>query len=531
MKFTATRFPYQQTGYFSKIITDYLDQADSLRPFYKHPVSLEGIQSAIQDRQQFHTDRKLLVEELRKQYHAIETNNAVNANIGKLLQDNCFTITTAHQPAIFTGSLYFIYKILHIIKLTNHLAAALPQYQFVPVFYMGCEDADLDELGKIYLDGEKIAWDTRQTGAVGRMKTKGLEKLMNRIEGEYSVQPHGKELVQLLKDCYLGSENIQMATFRLLNALFAEYGLIVLIPDNANLKRPMIPVFKDDLFRQTASQVVEKTIDGLSRIYKVQANPREINLFYLKDDLRQRIIAEGEKYKVQGTNIEFSTKELEQELEQYPERFSPNVILRGLFQETILPNIAFIGGGGETAYWLELKDLFDHYKTPFPVLILRDSFLIVEKKWNEKLERTGFTAKAVFRPADDLVNELVKKESQHQLNLEREIASAHDYYENLKSISRNVDPSLSQHVEALQSKALRPLKELEKKLLKAEKRKFQEQYRQVHSIKSALFPLNSLQERIDNFMPYYAKWGKEFIEIIYQHSLTLEQEFVVLEEE
>jgi bacillithiol biosynthesis cysteine-adding enzyme BshC len=531
MKFTATRFPYQQTGHFSKIITDYLDQADSLRPFYKHPVTVEGIQSAIQARQQFDTDRGLLVEELRKQYHAVETRAEVNANIDRLLQDNCFTITTAHQPAIFTGSLYFIYKILHIIKLANHLAAVLPQYQFVPVFYMGCEDADLDELGKIYLDGEKIAWDTKQTGAVGRMKTKGLEKLMNRIEGEYSVQAHGPELVQLLKDCYLGSENIQTATFRLLNTLFAEYGLIVLIPDNANLKRRMIPVFKDDLFHQTASQVVEKTIDELSRQYKVQANPREINLFYLKDDLRQRIIADGAGYKVQGTNIEFSKDGLEQELEQYPERFSPNVILRGLFQETILPNIAFIGGGGETAYWLELKNLFEQYKTPFPVLILRNSFLIVEKKWNEKLEKAGLNASSVFRPADDLINELVKKESRHQLNLEREIASAHDYYENLKSISQSVDPSLSQHVEALQSKALRPLKELEKKLLKAEKRKFQDRYKQVHSIKAALFPLNSLQERIDNFMPYYAKWGKEFIEVIYKNSLTLEQEFVVLEEE
>ena len=530
MNCTATRLPYQQTGYFSKIVTDYLNGSAALRPYYQHPVSLDGIKSAIQARQHFATNRPVLVDELRKQYSSVRTSAAVNSNINLLLQDNCFTVTTAHQPAIFTGTLYFIYKILHAIRLASQLSGELPEYRFVPVFYMGCEDADLDELGKIFLDQQEIKWDTKQMGAVGRMKPKGLEKIIQRIEGEFSVQPFGEELVRLFKDCYLESENIQTATFRLIDTLFAAYGLVVLIPDNPNLKKLMVPVFEDDLFNHGPSKILSAPISRLAEHYKIQAQPRDINLFYLKDNLRGRIEEIDGKFMIHDSKLLFQSADFKDELHQHPDRFSPNVILRGLFQEALLPNIAFLGGGGELAYWLEFKSQFDHYKVPYPVLLLRNSFLIVEKKWEEKLGRAGLDLLDIFRPEQDLINELVKKESDKQLDLEEEIAHAQEYYEHLKNLSGSIDPTLTQHVEALQSKALKPIRELEKKFLKAEKRKFEEQQRQVAFIRSALFPFNNLQERTDNFIPYYSRWGKAFIDVIYKNSSALEQQFTILQE-
>jgi len=530
MDCTVTRLPYKETGYFSKIITDYLDRSASLQPFYKHPVSLDGISSAIRARKAFPTNRKILVEVLKKQYSSMKTSPKVAANIEFLLKDDCFTITTAHQPAIFTGTLYFLYKILHTIKLADHLSEALPGNQFVPLFYMGSEDADLEELGKIYLDEQEILWDTGQTGAVGRMKTKGLEKILSRIEGEYSVQPHGAELLKLLKECYLNSDDIQTATFKLIDALFADYGLVVLIPDDRDLKKLMAAVFEDELFHETSSRILEEPLKQMAHEYKVQAHPREINLFYLKDDLRGRIERLGDRFVIHDSKLVFSESALREELKLYPERFSPNVILRGLFQETILPNLAFVGGGGELAYWLELKALFEHYQVPYPVLILRNSFLIVESRMKEKLARAGIGLDEIFKPAEELVNDLVRKESGNQLSLANEITGAHDYYEHLKTLSHSIDPTLTQHVEALQSKALKPLRELEKKFLKAEKRKFEEQERQIAQLRSSLFPLGNLQERVENFIPYYARLGKSFIELVYRHSLALEQEFSMLEE-
>lgn len=526
----STRLPYSQTGYFSEIILDYLKQADSLKPFYKHPVSVDGIRASLAARKRFPTNRPVLVEALKEQYKNIATSDRVREHIELLADENTFTVCTAHQPAIFTGSLYFIYKILHTIKLASFLSKEFPEHRFVPVFYMGSEDADLEELGKIYLNNEKLIWDTHQTGAVGRMKPEGLGTIIDRVEGELSVLPFGSELISLLKETYLGSPDIQTGTFRLLNALFASFGLIILIPDRAGLKQLMVSVFADDLFNHTPSSIVNPAIRDLSVHYKVQANPREINLFYLKDDLRGRIEKKGGKFIVHGSGLSFEEAGLRNELTGHPERFSPNVILRGLFQETILPNIAFIGGGGETAYWLELRELFDHYKTPFPVLILRNSFLLIEDTWREKLESAGLAVTDIFRSEEDLVNELVKSQSRQQLSLEEEIREALGFYARIKEISGAVDPTLVQHVDALQTKAIKPLEELEKKLLKSEKRKFEDQRRQVNAIKSALFPFDSLQERIDNFMPWYARRGPAFLEHLYAHSLTLEQEFVILGE-
>lgn len=530
MDCNSTNLPFEQTGYFSKIIIDYLNQSPDLQPFYTHPVSLEGMAAAIKARQSAQPDRNLLVTELQAQYAGISTTAAVQQNIQQLLQPNTFTITTAHQPAIFTGNLYFVYKILHVIKLADRLTKEFPGNHFVPVFWMGSEDADLDELGHVYLNGEKLVWETKQTGAVGRMQTKGLDKMIHRIAGELSVQRYGKELIQLLRSCYLESPDIQTATFKLINILFAEYGLVVIIPDRANLKKVMEPVFREDLLQQKPAAVVKKTIEKLSENYKAQAHPRDINLFYLKDNIRELIELKEDKYEVRNTTISFTRGEIEAELTNHPERFSPNVILRGLYQETLLPNIAFIGGGGETAYWLELKDLFENYQVPFPVLIVRNSFLIIEQKWQEKIKKLGLQPKDFFQPEQQLLTILVSMHRNGELKLKNELEAAVKVYDLLKHKAANIDKSLLQHVEALQARTLKPLQELEKKLLRAEKKKYEAEQRQIQSIRSALFPRNGLQERVDNFMPWYALWGKEFIKTVYDHSLTLEQQFTILAE-
>ena len=532
MKFTSARLPYKQTNCFTKITLDYLDHTESLKPFYDHAPTLQGIQKAIIERQKFSTNRKILVEELKKQYSDIQQNDAVKKNIEALLSENTFTITTAHQPNIFTGPLYVIYKIVHAIKLSEHCKVSLPQYNFVPVFYMGSEDADLDELGHFYLNGEKISWNTGQTGAVGRMKVdKELLKLISPLEGQLSVLPYGKELLSIVRDCYKEGVQVQDATFKLINTLFGEYGLIVLIPDNATLKKQAERIFKDDLLNETASGIVEQTAGKLQAVgYKLQANPREVNLFYLKDDIRDRIVKVKDKFITNDSRFTFDEKEILSELEEHPERFSPNVILRGIYQEIILPNLVYIGGGGEIAYWLQLKDLFGFYEIPYPVLLLRNSFLIVEKKWQERISKLGFTVEDFFLPEQELMNKLVARETKNAIKLNGNFTEADKLYESLKKQAIAVDATLGRHVEALKTELIYRLQELEKKMLRAEKRKFTDQQRQIHTVKGDLFPNDGLQERIDNFMYYYAKWGKDLIQQLYQHSLALEQEFVLLDE-
>ena len=520
---------YESTGYFSRIVSDYIAQSPNLQPFYQHSPDLAGIKKAIAARKTFDTPRKLLVAVLKDQYKGLNNTDKVVAQIDLLEKENTFTVTTAHQPNIFTGPLYFIYKIVHAIKLAHELNALIPDAQFIPVYYMGSEDADLDELGYVHVGGEKLVWATKQTGAVGRMKVdKALIKLIQSIHGQTGVWPHGDALTSLFASCYSEGKSIQQATLELVHHLFGDEGLVVLIPDNKILKSAFQPIVARELLEGFSHKMVAGTIGELSKNYKVQAGGRDINLFYLKDDRRERIEKEGEVYVVKSLVLQFSRDEILQESIDHPDRFSANVILRGAFQETVLPNIAFIGGGGELAYWLELKQVFEAAQIPYPVLLLRNSFLLVKKEQAIRWEQMGFSEAELFKDAFSLTNQLVKKESTNQLSLAEELALTHSLYAQLEKKSTAVDSSLALHVVALEKKAVKKIVELEKKILRAEREKFSIQQGQILKIKEALFPANSLQERVDNFSLYYAKEGKLWLEEIYRSSHGISQGFGII---
>jgi bacillithiol biosynthesis cysteine-adding enzyme BshC len=529
MDLSAEFIDYVKTGYFSKTVADYIAGDAGLKPFYQHPVSIEGIKAAIQQRKKINTDRKLLVDVLTKQYSNIRLTPKQQLNIQQLNNTDTFTITTAHQPNIFTGPLYFIYKILHTIKLAETLQTQLPENKFVPAYYMGSEDADLDELGHIYIDGEKFEWKTNQTGAVGRMKADGaLIELIERIEGQLLIYPFGKEIIDLMKAFYKEGITIEQATFKLVNELFAEYGLIILLPDNADLKRSFIPVIEKELKTEFSHKAVSETVAAFPHIYKVQASGRELNMFYLKDDKRERIEMHNSQFLILNFQLKLSEAEIIKELNEHPERFSPNVILRPVFQELILPNVAFIGGGGEIAYWLELKKVFEAANVPYPVLIVRNSFMVISKEIKVLAEKLQFTNLDLFKKETALLNELVKRDTDQQLNLEKEKKNICSIYKDIKNVVGPIDTTLQQHVQSLHLQSIKKLEALEKKMLRAEKRKFQTQQRQLQKIKAALFPHNNLQERIDSILPYYAHQGKDFIKALYENSLELEQQFGIL---
>jgi len=525
----AHYLPYRHTKSFGSLALDYIEADEKLKSFYHHPVNLQGIEAAIASRQKFPTRRRVLVEALEKQYEGITPDSKVSANIRSLLNENCFTVCTAHQPSLFTGYLYFVYKILHVIKIADQLNSKYPDKQFVPVFFLGSEDNDLLELNRIKLGGDTIVWETAQTGAVGRMKPEGIDSLLRRLEGELSVQPHGAEMMDMLRNAYLDASTIQEASFKLVHALFSEFGLVVLLPDNPLLKQEVSSIFERDIFSHVSSQLVEQTTAQLAESYKVQVNPREINLFYLDDGIRERIVQNGAGYKVLNSQIHFNAEELKRELTSHPEKFSPNVVLRGLFQEYILPNIAFVGGGSEIAYWLELKSVFEHFEVPFPVLVLRNSFLLLNERAIKLVNRFGLDWEDLFLPEDELVRKLVRKESSLQLELRNEIDQLDQFYSSLADTAGKVDMTLVKHVGALQAKARKRMEGLEKKMLRAEKRKYLSLHQQVKELKGLVSPNGHLQEREENILPYYARYGRSIVQCIYESSLTTEQEFTILQ--
>ncbi len=514
---------------FSRLISDYLDDGAFIRQFYQHPVNKAGMLSAIEARRKFPTDRGSIQDVFREAYSNVGASSLQNENIGLLAAENTFTICTAHQPNIFSGYLYFIYKTAHVIALSKYFSEIFPDCKFVPVFYIGSEDNDLDELSAFNLHQKKYRWNTSQTGAVGRMQAdQGVQDLINVVEAELSHLPHAKELVSILRKAYAKGNDMAQGTFMLLNALFRDHGLLVLQPDNAVLKEKMKSIFKDDLLQNTAQALVAKTNMQLEAQYKLQVNPRPVNLFYLRDGIRNRIDKRGNLYTVDDTIIRFTEPEILEELNNHPERFSPNVILRGIYQETILPNVLFVGGGSEVAYWMQLKDLFAAYQVPFPMLVLRNSFTIMDANHAHKMKELDIQDADLFKEETSLANALVQRWAGIEMSLKTEEKESRALFNHLRRRAAEIDKTLVQHVHSLEVDHLKKLEILEKKMLKAERKKQSIQLQRIWKLKAELFPNNSLQERVDNFMPYYAQYGPSFISTILKHSLTLQQQFGVI---
>jgi len=531
MSFTASYFPYSTTKSFSSIAIDYIEGEDALKPFYNNTADIEGVKKTIEERKQFDTDRSLLVKYLNLQYKHIVVDEKLRSNINSLLLPNTFTITTAHQPNIFTGHLYFIYKILHAIKLAETLKQQLPENNFVPVYYMGSEDADLEELGEVNINGIHYRWQTTQTGAVGRMKIdKAFIELIDSIHAQLGVQLYGNDIMQKVKTAYTLDKTIEQATFEFVHELFSTYGLIILLPDATMLKASFAPVMKKELMEAFSHKAVEQTMRTFPQKYKIQAAGREINLFFLEDGYRERIEKNGSIYSLADGRRNWNEEAMLQELENNPVAFSPNVILRPVFQEWILPNVAFIGGGGELAYWLELKKVFAEAKVPYPVLVLRNSFSIVNKKTVEKIASLNMVAADFFQPTSELLDRLIKKYSEVQLDLSKEKEQLNNLYSQLKILATAADATLEKHVIALHIAAEKRIAKLEKKMYSAEKKRFEAQQRKIEAIKKSLYPMGNLQERVDNLLPWYAVYGATFIDMLYQNSLSLEQQFGLIQE-
>jgi len=529
LKTSSKHIPYELTGKFSSLIEKYISGNASLSPFYSFKPDLQGVAEAIEKRKQFNCDRNKIRDVFATSYAGLPASQLQQKNIEALLDEHTFTVCTAHQPNVFTGYLYFIYKTAHTIVLANYLSKNFPDNYFVPVFYIGSEDNDLDELSRFKLNGKSYAWNTNQKGAVGRMLVdKGITELITQIEGELSHLPYTKELIDKLRKAYKPGTDIAQATFTLLNELFSAEGLLVLQPDHAGLKQAMKSIFKEDLIQGIPETIVSATNEKLEKEFHLQVSPRKVNLFYLRDGIRNRIDKKGNLYSVDGTDIKFTEKEILEELDHFSERFSPNVILRGLYQETILPNIAFIGGGSEVAYWMQLKDLFQQYHVPFPVLVLRNSFTIMNGKQEYKLNELGISLSDLFTDETLLANEMVVQWSGNPISLSEELKEAKQFFAILKNKSGIIDKSLVQHVHALEQDMLKKIDTLEKKMLRAERKKQAVQLQRIWKLKGELFPNGNLQERVENFMPYYATYGPSFVRAIIDHSLSLEQEYILL---
>lgn len=528
---TATNLSFQQTNLFSNLILDYVSQQDMVREFYHYSPTYDVIEKIIEDKKQESIDRDLLKETVQRQYEGFTISPMLLDNIRSLQSENTFCIVTAHQLNIFTGPLYYIYKIAQVISTCRRLKEKYTAYNFIPVYWMGSEDHDFEEINHINLFGKKIEWADKQGGATGAYHTATVLPLIEELKSLLGTANYTDELIGLFKDAYFKAD-LSKATRFLVNALFGEYGLVVIDGNDKTFKNLFSAVIKDELFNRNSYGLVKEQLQKLeAKGYKQQASPREINLFYLSANGRERIEWDeaSARFKVVGTSIVFTKEEMLNEVGNYPERFSPNVILRPLYQQMVLPSLAYIGGAGEIAYWLQLKPVFEHYKINYPQLLLRNSALLVNENMLKRIEKLDFQLPDFFKDIELLKKEYIAAHTEEDVDVSTYKTAVESEFDKLKELAKNIDASLVNTVGAEMQKSLQSIDAIEKRLMKSLKQKNETALNQIEKIKLQLFPDNSLQERKENFSVFYCAYGKAFIEDLINVFDVYDKQFLLIQ--
>lgn len=528
----ATYIDYKDTNSFSKTLLAYLDGDPTLAPFYGHRPTVENFGKQIAEKASFPAaTRSLLVAELQKQYTGLlDAAPLVAQQITALGDAQTFTVVTGHQLNIFTGPLYFIFKIVSAIRLAQELQKAYPEKHFVPVYWMATEDHDFAEINHTRVHGKKVSWDTPAVSATGRMPTADMVEAVRAYVGMLGLSGHSKALAQLVEDAYLQELSLADATRKLVHELFKNYGLVIIDADRPALKQLFVPIIEQDILSEDSFKAIEATSTQLNMAgFATQVNAREINFFYLTDEYRERIVrTEDGRFEVLHQQRYFSEAELRAEIAAHPERFSPNVVMRPLYQELILPNLAYIGGGAEIVYWLQLKANFDQYKIPFPILVPRNSAIVTDDTVVGKIFRLDLTLKSIFKPLDILKNDYVRRYTKHRLTLRDEWMELNAIFGKMKLRTHKIDPSLGPSTDAVKARLKKAINSLEKKLLKSDKRNHQDGLIQIERVKDRLFPGGGLQERSENFATLYVKHGDALITDLVTYFNPLDFKFTIL---
>ena len=510
------KISFKESHILSQLSSDYLENPSDFAPFISEIPSLESFEKLVNQGKT--VNRELLYNTLKKQNANCHPNSMKNIELIK--EKTTFTITTGHQICLMTGPLYSIYKIISTINLAAELKKKHKESNFVPVFWMATEDHDFEEINHVYLHNKKISWNTDQKGPVGRFSTQDIAPFLETVKETVS-----SDFAKKICGFYSSNSTLAEAHRELIDFIFGEYGIVIIDADCRELKQEMIPIFKDELLTNKTFDAIEELSEKLvAKGYKKQVNPREINLFYQENGLRERIVKTENGFEIINTDLSFTEEEILKELENFPEKFSPNVVLRPMYEEKILPNLAYIGGPGEIAYWLQLKKGFEVNQVEFPILVLRNSVLLMEEKTKRTIDKLPFDAIDFFKTEDELIELYINEVS--NVSFEEEIKSIEEVFSITKEKAVEVDFSLERTVIAELKRAQNSLNKIKKKVTRAEKKNNEIGVNQIKSVKNAFFPSGTFQERRNNLIEYY---DPEIIRKLANNLIILEDNITLIE--
>lgn len=464
--------------------------------------------------------REILRNELLSQYRKIAeicpVNSLVLENINALNHPDTYTVCTGQQLHLFGGPAFVLYKILALIDLAARYKKTYPGKNFIPVYWMASEDHDVDEIRDNRIFRNNYRWETTQTGACGRFTVQDTLELIESMRNDIQMNNDSAQLLDSISEIYKGAENLSQATAGMMNHLFGTYGLVCIDADRPAFKAEFREVMKSDILHNKNEPAFNAFSDKLEDAgFTRQLHGRSVNFFFLQNGMRSRIEKNGTIFHAAGTELNADDRAMETLIETEPEKFSPNAMLRPLYQETILPNVAYLGGNAEINYWLQTCEVFKFNNIAPPTIYLRPSLWIIPHKAHVWLEKYKIS------PLDLLITQSNEKLASL---LSPEIADLKQEIIKFNSLRTEIQNAVYQHNTNFMKTLTEAGKQYEKILHQADKQireiqlsRLGKDFEKLKEIQSNYLDINHIQERVTHLLEMLIKHDNVVFSIMNQH--------------
>ena len=521
----------QKPTKISRLNHNYLFSYDSIASHYSYNFSNPtNFQKVAQERIKATQDLSQLSEILLDQNKSWLCSNDVLRNIKILADKECLAVVTGQQTGLFGGPLYTLYKALTTIKLANYLNEKLNR-PVIPVFYLVSEDHDFEEVRWIefidknnelqHLEYPVTNIPQRQPASSIRLDT-SINAMISALNDSMRDTDFKKEILAALTDAYTPETTFSDAFGCWITHLLRGFGMVLLDPSDARIKHLAKDVFVKEL--SSTPETARKVEDAGARLknsnYHQQLNipTNRANLFWLENG-RHSIEVDNDEFLIRGIEKRLSRHEIIDEAHRMPERFSPNVVLRPIFQDTLLPTVAYVAGPGEIAYFAQLKPVYQFFRIPMPIIYPRASFTLIEPRYRKLLEKYNLKETDCWGGLNKLLDEVIKqqllREKAHQIN--ESVKEIEKHTLNISKIIQHIDPTLEAVAQKSTKNISQQLAKLEAKLLNAQKNRDQTMRRQIQALCDFLYPHEMPQERRLNILSYLFKYDCRIVEKIYSN--------------
>jgi len=517
--------PFSQIPHTTRLFADFLAYSPAVQPFYpRTPYFAEWAKEESARISYDASRRERVAAILERQNKQWDASPRTLANLERL-RKGAAAVVTGQQVGLFGGPMFSIYKALTAVKLAEEATAA--GVEAVPIFWLATYDHDLAEVNHVALPGTDGALQTIATSShsiagapVGAVKLG--DEILPVVEQAAALLGDG-DATNLLRETYRPGETLGTAFARLFAKLFADWGVIVLDASDPELHAVAAPMYRSAIERaeELATALLErgKALEAAGYHQQVKVTPSSVLLFVLENGVRTAIHRRDDEFILgsEGAARKISRGELLERIGSSPGEFSPNVLLRPIVEDYLLPTLAYTGGAAETAYFAQAAAVYEILLKRVTPIVPRYSATIVDAKMQRLLERHGIGVQDVFAGSEALRYKLASRSLPE--DLQGAIDAAQKSLDaNLSAIKEKLallDPTLVDAAETARSKMQHHIEKLHAQAARAEAQKSELLARHAETLSNALYPDKGLQERAVGGISYVARYGKEFLQQIY----------------